>query len=433
MQRVPQPLAAPAAWSSPVPAGRTPLAGWWRGFGDPLLVELVAAAEQANTEVRSAQANLARARALRDAAAAGLGPVLSASVSAQRSEGGGRAGSTLYSAGFDAAWEPDVFGAVGHGVAASDADARASAAALAATQVSVAAEVAMGYLQLRGVQARLALARENLALQEQTLQITQWRTQAGLASSIELAQARTAVEQTRAQLPLLQASAAQAAHALGVLTGQAPEALLPRLGIAAALPGPPAELEIAIPVRTLRQRPDVLAAEAQLQAAAERVAQADAERRPTLQLRASLAWDALTLGSLGSTAAARSLVASLAQPVFDGGQRKAQLAAQQAGFEAAQQAYTARVLAALQEVEDALVALEASRARIAALAAAAESARLAAQLAGQRHASGLVDFQVVLETQRTLLGAQDNLASAQTDWATDHVRLYKALGGGWNP
>jgi len=423
----------PAGWSQAAGEGAQPVAQWWRGFGDSLLVELVDAAERANTDLGIAQANLREARALRDAAAAGLWPTLSASASARRSGGGVASTGNLFDAGFDAAWEPDIFGASRHGVAVTEATAQARALTLAGTGVSVAAEVATSYLQLRGSQARAAFARENLAAQEQTLQIAQWREQAGLGSSLETSQARSAVEQTRAQLPVLRGSIAQTSHALAVLTGRPPAALDARLATDAALPQAPVGLALAIPAATLRQRPDVLGAEWQLRAAAERVGQADAQRKPAMQLRASLAWSAATLGSLGSIDAARSLVASIGQTLFDRGRLNAQLAAQEAAFDAAQQSYRAQVLTALREVEDALSALAASRDRVTALDAALLSTRDAVLLANNRYTSGLIDFQTVLDTQRTLLNVQDSLASAQTELATNHVRLYKALGGGWSP
>jgi NodT family efflux transporter outer membrane factor (OMF) lipoprotein len=422
-------FAVPAAWSLDE-RGSASLASWWRGFGDALLVELVEAAQVANTDVRTAQANLRQARALRDEADAGLWPSIGASVSAQRIRPGS---GNSFQAGFDASWEPDLFGATAHSVAAGEAAAQASAATLSSTQVTIAAEVAVDYLQLRGTQARAAYARENLRTQEETLQIARWREQAGLGTSLETSQAASAVEQTRAQLPLLEASIAQTRHALAVLTAQPPAALDARLGPDAPLPQPPADIAVAIPARTLLQRPDVLAAEWNLRAQAERVAQADAQRLPSIDLRASLAWSAATLGSLGSVAAARSIVASASQTLFDHGRRNAQLQAQQAAFEAAQESYRAKVLAALQDVEDALAALASSKQRVASLQAALLATRDAALLANNRYTSGLIDFQVVLDTQRTLLNVQDSVAGAQTDLATNHVRLYKALGGGWTP
>jgi outer membrane protein, multidrug efflux system len=422
----------PGVWSQSAPSGTASLAGWWRGFGDAQLVQLVEDSQRANTSVRAAEANLRQARALRDAAAAGLWPHVSASVSAQRSRAANTDSSNLFQAGFDASWEPDLFGANRHGAGVTQAQARASEATLASTHVSVAAEVAVSYLQLRGTQARAAFARQSLAAQEQTLQIVQWREQAGLGSSLETSQARSAVEQTRAQLPLLQSSIEQTAHALAVLTGRPPAALLETLSVPAALPQAAQGLALAIPAQALRQRPDVVAAEMQLRAAAERVAQADADRYPTVDLRASLAWSALTFGSLGGIGAARSLLAGISQTVFDHGQLSAQLAAQRAAFDAAQESYRASVLAALQDVEDSLSALAASRERVAALRNAVDASRDAQLLANNRYSSGLVDFQTVLDTQRTLLNVQDNMAGAEIDLATNHVRLYKALGGGWS-
>jgi outer membrane protein, multidrug efflux system len=426
------PVSLPAQWAEPVPDGTRALAQWWRVFGDATLVELVEAALRSNTDIASAQANLRAARAARAEAAAGLWPTLTASLGAQRTVGAQRvATGNLFDVELDAAWEADVFGATRHGVAAQDALERSSAATLAAVQVSVAAEVALAYFDLRGAQERVAVARENLASQEETLQISRWRQQAGLATSVEVEQAVTAVEQTRAQVPTLRSAAAAAAHALAVLAGDAPAALARRLAVPAPLPQPAGDLVVAIPAAALRQRPDVLAAEQQLRAAAEQVAQADAQRLPAASIAASLAWSGTTLGAVGSAVAARSLLASVQQPLFDAGLRHARLAGRQAQFDAAQAGYRASVLKALQEVEDALAALDAARERTATLRRALEAARNAALLATQRHASGLIDFQVVLETQRTLLSVQDSLVAGQAELAADHVRLYKALGGGW--
>jgi len=421
-------IEAPAAWSAALPVAPTSAGDPWRDFADPLLQGLVADALAANTDVLSAQAQLRRARAARDAAAAALLPVLDASASAGRSRTPPLPTQNSFRAGFDASWEPDLFGANHHADAAAAADEQASAASLAATRLAVAGEVALGYLQLRGTQARLALAQANLVSQEETLQIARWRSQAGLATALDVAQAQSAVEQTRAQVPTLQSSAAQSRHALAVLTGRPPAALEGQLAQAASLPEPPTSLTLDLPAATLRRRPDVMASERQLQAAAERVAQRQAQMRPQLSLQGSLAWSALTLGSLGSNAAAASLLAGLSQPLFDGGARDAALRQQQATFDAARASYAASVLAALQDVEDSVAQLGAARQRLDALRSAEQAARDAALLATQRYASGIVDFQVVLDTQRTLLSVQDSAASAQTDWVSGHVRVLKALG-----
>lgn len=425
-------VAAPAGWSAGTAArDAASLAGWWQRFGDAELSRLVADALAANTEVAAAQAALRQSRALFAVTEAQAGPQLGSSASAQRSRANSNTGNS-FRAGFDASWEPDVFGANRAGVAAREADTQASAANLGDVQVSVAAEVALAYLGLRGAEARLEIARQNLAAQEETAQITRWRVQAGLATSLESEQARASVEQTRAQIPSLQKSITQSRHVLALLTGRTADTLA--LAASTALPQPAADLALAFPADTLRQRADVRAAEWRLRAAAERVAQADASRYPSFQLSGSLGLQALTLSALsGGGAAVSSLLASVAWPVFDGGAARAQLDAQQAAFDQARAAHRGTVLSALKDVEDALVALRSDRERLATLQQAAEAAGNAALLARQRYASGLIDFQTVLETQRSLLSAQDNVAASRIDVATDHVRLYKALGGGWTP
>jgi outer membrane protein, multidrug efflux system len=427
----------PATWSTGMNATATPatdLAQWWQRFNDPALGTLVTQALQANPGVRSAQAALMQARAQRDVQQANNGPSLSASGSAQRSRSGPADASSRFQAGFDASWEPDLFGGNRASLDASEAEARASETSLADVQVSLAAEVAATLIELRGLQSRLDIAQRNLDAQSETLQITRWRVQAGLASSLDLEQAIAAQAQTQAQIPALQTSLAQARNALSVLTGQAPGALDTTLGAVAPVPQPPADIALSLPAETLRQRPDVRSAEHRISAALARVAAADAARYPSFRLSGSLGLSALTLGTLTDGASVlRSLLASVSVPLLDGGAAKAQVRAQEAALEQARAGYASTVLTALQDVEDALVAIRGDRERLARLQTAAEAAVNAELLARQRYQSGLTDFRTVLDTQRSLLSAQDSVASAQASLATGHVRLYKALGGGWTP
>jgi multidrug efflux system outer membrane protein len=433
-QRAP-PLAfdVPLAWSQVDSLERpSSLAQWWLRLHDPLLAQLVVQALQFNNSVMSAQAALRQARALRDVTAAGLLPTVDGSASAQRSRSGGSSAGNSFHVGLDASWEMDVFGANRSALQASEATARASAASLGDVQVSIAAEVALNYITLRSGQERLAIANDNLASQLEILQITQWRLQAGLVSSLEAEQSRAATEQTRAQLPALQTSIEQTLHALAVLTGQPPAALSTVLAAAAPVPQAADDLALRIPAETLRQRPDVRAAEHQVMAAMARVSQAQAQTLPSFRLTGSLGLNALALGSLTSgSSVASSLLAGVAVPLFDGGAARAQVRSQQAAMDQAQSGYQAAVLTALKDVEDALVALRGDRERLLRLQQAAEAAGNAALMARQRFSSGLVDFQVVLETQRTQLSTQDSVATASADVSADHVRLYKALGGGW--
>ena len=427
----------PTAWSATpdtraVPAAvATPLAQWWQRFGDPQMTDLVAQALQAHTSVRSARAALQQARAQAQVQQAGLLPSVNASGSAQRSRSGGSTGNN-FQLGFDAAWEPDVFGRLNAGADASEADARAAQASLDQVQVSLAAEVALNYITLRGQQERLSIARRNLTSQRETLQMTDWRVQAGLTTSLVSEQARAAAEQTAAQIPQLQASLAQSRHALAVLTGRAPGALDTLLASPRAVPQAPDDLVLAIPAETLRQRPDIRQAEERIAAALARVAQADAARYPSFRISGSLGLRALTLGALGDGASVvHSLLGGISVPLFDGGAARAQVRVQEAVLEQARVNYEAAVLTALQDVEDALVALRGERERLVHLQAAADAAGNAALLAQNRYESGLIDFQAVLDTQRTLLSTQDSVATSIANAGVDHVRLYKALGGGW--
>ena len=428
----PQPFSdVPMHWQGTEVAQATDLAAWWLRFDDPLLARLVSDALAANPGIASARASVRQARALRDVSNAALYPALNASLSASQSRTDD-VRNDLFGAGLDASWEVDVFGASRNAVRAADAAANASEASLGDVQVSVAAEVALDYISLRSAQERLTIAQDNLAVQQDTLQIANWRLQAGLVTALETEQARSAMEQTQALLPAQQIAVTQSAHALAVLTGRSPEVLLQQLAAIRSVPQPASDIALSFPADTLRQRPDVRAAEYQVQAAVARVSSADAARLPSFALSGSLGLNALTLAGLGSGAAVvSSALASISLPLFDGGANQARVQLQTAALDQAQADYQTSVLKALLEVEDALVALSGDRLRLVSMTSAADAAVGAATLANQRFQSGLVDFQTVLDTQRSRLQTQDNAALAYAALSTDHVRLYKALGGGW--
>lgn len=443
---VPPATGAPAGWTRLDPAARPvvhaaasgDLGQWWQSLNDPLLSELIAEALQASPDLRSAQAKLRESRARRTATAAGQYPGVTASGSASRNRSSGEAGSgatrNFFSAGFDASWELDVFGGVRRSVEAAEADLASTEASLENTRVSLAAEVALNYVGVRALQNRLGIARANLASQSETLQLTDWRAQAGLVSSQDVEQARSNREQTGAQVPTLETSLAEAEHTLDILLGRPPGTLHARLTAANGLPAVPDRIAVGIPADTLRQRPDVRVAERRLAAETARVGVAAAARYPSFNLSGSIGLDALTIGALGNSgAAASSLFAGITGPIFNAGRLRAQVEIQDAVREQAQVTYEQTVLSALQEVENALVALARNRERVEALAIAAESARNAAQMAQQRYRSGLVDFQSVLDTERSVLSVEDSLASSRADGVLALIRLYKALGGGWSP
>jgi NodT family efflux transporter outer membrane factor (OMF) lipoprotein len=317
---------------------------------------------------------------------------------------------------------------------AADADRGASAANLDDARVTLVAEVALNYVELRTFQAQLAIARSNLASQSETLQITDWRAQAGLTTTLDVEQARASREQTRATIPSLQTSLAGARHRIAILLGKPPAALDDRLAAVAPLPQVPRQVAVGIPADALRQRPDVRAAERSLAAAVARVGEAQAARYPSFRLSGSIGLEALSFGALsGSEAITRSLLAGITAPIFDAGRLRQQVEVRDAQREQAEIAYRQALLSALEDVENALAALDNSHAREEALGLAADAARNAAELARQRYSAGLTDFQTVLDTERSLLGVEDSLAVASANRATALIQLYKALGGGWSP
>jgi NodT family efflux transporter outer membrane factor (OMF) lipoprotein len=256
-------LRIPAAWKAALPEGAATgdLSAWWNQLGDPLLTECVEEALTSSPTMDAARAKLRQARAQRRLTAAGLYPSVNASLGANASKSGGGDAATGYQAGFDAGWEPDIFGAQRLAVRAAEADLASAAESLHDTQVSLAAEVALEYVTVRSLQARLAIARDNLAFQKETREIAGWRYQAGLVSGLDYEQARTAEAQTRAQIPSLELSLAEARHRLAVLQGKAPGALDDRLAAETPLPAVPASVTVGIPADVLRQRPDVRSAE----------------------------------------------------------------------------------------------------------------------------------------------------------------------------
>lgn len=442
-------LAVPAHWSAASAHGEPDasaagpaLAQWWQHFGDDTLTALVTQALTHNTTVQAAASAMRQARAQADVQEASQWPGLNASAGAQRSRQGNREAGNRFNTGLDAAWEPDWWGRRSNAIAASTANAASAQANLHAAHVSISAEVASHYIELRSLQHRLHIARSNLAIQQQIQRIVQWRAQTGLGSALEVQQAQQSAAQTAAQLPALLTSMTQTRHALAVLTGQLPTALdsilitdnsdASTVNPAFAIPQPGPTLPLTLPAAVLSQRPDVRSRAHQVQAA---LAQLSAQERatfPSLRISGSWSLSAAALGALTQGASvAASLAAGFSMPIFDAGANRARIRAQEEAVQQARLAWKATVLTALQEVENALVQLHNNRQRLTHLHTARDAAQRAAELALMRYDSGLVGFQTVLDAQRTQLAAQDSLVNAQASIATDHIRLYKALGGGW--
>lgn len=441
-------IVTPPSWSAAGPdtvqSPTADLSQWWTRLGDPVLSDLIAQALKKNTSLRTARANLREARAERNYAAANRFPTVTGTVSGSGSNSSGSSADNTFSAELDASWDPDVFGAKRQALRAADADLATSAADLQSTQVALIAEVATDYVDLRSYQTRLEIARRNEASQAETLQLTEWRAQAGLVSSIDVEQARSNLEQTRATIPTLETSAAQSKHELSVLLGLSPGALNTQLAATAPIPSAPDTLMVGIPAETLRQRPDVRAAEQKIIAETARLWQKDAARYPTFSLSGSFILEQLLGGTAvgvvtggtytsltASTTTTESGLGSITQTFFDRGRIRQQIEIQNAVQEQAVISYESTVLTALKDVENALVSFQNSRQRLQALNQASEAARNAAQLANNRYSAGLIDFQTVLDTERTALTIEDSVAQTQADRTTALIQLYKALGGGW--
>lgn len=437
-------LPVPPAWSGDgAPRVATTndavaLERWWEVFSDTNLSALVARARLNNLDIAQAEARLRKARAQRKLAKAERLPTVEASGSASRSRGSEETGSgqtsTLYANAFDATWEADLFGAKRRAVESAEASLQASREDLRDVRVSLFAEVALNYVGYRSYQVRLAITETNLASQTETYAIACWRQQANLVTQLDVDQARLSLEQTRAEIPSLRTGRDQAEHQLATLLGQAPGSLAARLGDGHAVPEAADTIAVGVPADVVRRRPDVRKAERALAAQTAQIGVAQAARYPDLTLSGAIGLEALKAGDL-YTAAARSASGAVRAgwTLFDGGQLRQKVAIETAYQEELFGAYEQAVLTALRDVENALAAYANEQARRRALTDAVVAGLSAFRLARDKYESGLIDFETVLSTQQSLLSVQNSLASSEADVTSDLIRLYKALGGGWDP
>lgn len=409
-------------------ASRTPIqAAWWQRFNDPLLTSLIQEALQANPDIKTAQASLRSARAQRAIAGASLLPGLSAGATVRNGDNG-----ESYGLSMDASWEVDIFGTNRLASSAAAADVKASQASLEDVKASLAAEVASDYVNLRLAQARLGLSRQTLASRAETARLIGLKQQAGLASGLEVEQANLSQGQSEAQIPDMENTIAQSQHALATLTGKAPEALDGRLSGAGRIPAVALQLADNIPANAIRQRPDIRAAEYKVQAASLRIGEAKANRYPSLNLGGTLSYNSPSLATLLDPASiARSLLASISAPLFDGGKLKQQVEVSSASHDQAVAAYQKAVLGALQDVANAFSSLRSLNQQQPILVKNVGLAQSAEKLAQLSFDAGTVDFQNVLDAQRNLLGAQESQLAAQAATAQAVISLYKAVGGAW--
>ncbi len=407
---------------------RVPIqAAWWQRLNDPVMTALIQEALQANPDITTAQASLRSARAQRVIANASLLPSLTTGASARRSSG-----SDSYGASLDASWEADVFGGNRLSSKAATVDVQTAQASLEDVKASLAAEVASNYVNLRLAQAKLSVSRQSIASRQETVRLITLKQQAGLSSGLEVEQANLSLGQTQAQIPALENSITQLQHALATLTGKGPEALTTRLAAAKPIPTAAVQLANNIPANALRQRPDIRAAEYKIMAAALRVGEARASLYPSFSLGGSLSASSLSIADFFDPATvARSLLASLSAPLFDGGKLKQQVNVQDAAREQAVASYQKTMLTALEDVANAFGSLQSARRQQPILVKNVELARSAENLAQLSYDAGTADFQDVLDAQRSVLSAQESLLTAQAENTQAIISLYKAVGGAW--
>jgi multidrug efflux system outer membrane protein len=414
-------------------------AAWWRQFNDPALSELVHRALQANRDVKVALAQLSEARALEAETRFERYPRIAVGASAEARRlseahlpGQPRAArdNPLYTTGFDAFWEIDLFGRLKRASEAARADTEAVEANLRDVRTVVIGDVARAYFELRGAQRQLVIARENARIQEETFALTRTRFELGRGTDFDTARAQAQFHLTVASIPALEAAAARAEHRIARLVGARPE------DFRTPPPQPLAALDrrfpIGVPEDLLRRRPDIVAAERRLEASSTRVGVAAADLFPRLTLGGFLGLVATSVSGLGHTGAALSYIAgpTLSWAAFDP-RLRARVSAAEARAQAALDNYESVVLRALEETESAFVTFGKQQASLIALRQSAVASENAAQLARLRFDYGIADFLAVLDAERVRIDAVDHVAQTETQLYVSLVAIYKALGGGW--
>ena len=442
----PPKTAAPAQWVSPPDGGETNLpaadAAWWKSFQDAELDSLVARAAQSNLNIRAAVARVREARAAARVVSAGLAPTLDATVSYTRDRysangfppfpPGVPVEADVYQAGFDAAWELDVFGGARRAAEAARADLAAAEFGRRNVLITVFAEVARHYVAARAFQRRLAVAGANLKAQEEILALTRDRFAKGLTGELDVKEADALLAATRAQTPVFESGFRDAVYQLALLLGQPPGALLDELTNAAPIPASPPAVPIGLPSDLLQRRPDVQQAERQLAAATARVGAAASALYPKFSLTGDAGLQSISAGDWFAAGSRFWTAGPTVQwRIFDAGRIRAGIAVQDARVDEALAAYEQTMLAAFTDVETALTAYAQEQTRRQYLEHAAEANKQAVALASDLYTHGLADFLRVLESRRALYQSQDAVVESERAVSSDLIALYKALGGGW--
>ncbi|MEL7474534.1 MAG: efflux transporter outer membrane subunit, partial [Planctomycetota bacterium] len=417
------------------------LAAWWQQFDDPVLTELIERSARANKTLQQAVARIDEARALAGVARGERYPQIDAfakydrlRASEETADAGPKSESVdNYAFGLDASWEIDVFGRIRRSVEAAEAGWQASVEDYRAVSVSLFAEVASTYIELRTLEARLAVARENAIIQAESLALARARFEAELVSELDVTQAQTLLADTRATIPSLEEAAAKAVNRLSVLLGEQPGGLTTLLDSRVGVPIAPRHLFISTPGDVIRQRPDIRRAERALAEQTARVGVATADLYPRLSIAGSFAFEADSFGNdlFDIDARSWSVGPRVRVPLFNGNRLRSIVDAEDARARGAVAAYEQSVLNGLEEAENAIVAVVRERERVAALAMSVGAAERSTALAEELYRTGLTGYQRVLDAQRALFGSQDALIASQGRRAANVVDLYRAFGGGW--
>ena len=437
-----------------------PDAEWWRVFRDPILSKLEARVAEQNLDVQTASLRLRESRAQLGTAAAAALPSVNGASSAYRQQysqngiislipsnvlnggssgTGSGAGTSLgnpfesYTAGFDASWELDLWGRVRRNIEASEALVDASAESRRSTLVSVLAELARDYVQLRGIQEQIRIQQANAKVNQDILDIVQTRAKGGLVTGLDVASAAQQVEGIRANIPQLQQQEIQAVDAIGLLLAQPPLTLSQELVPSKAIPPVPPKVPVGVPSSLIIRRPDIRMADAQLHAAVAEIGVAEAEFFPTVTITGSPSFNALDPNKVfrGNSLQYMNVGPAISIPIFDGGRLKSNLVLTQARQQEAAIAYQKAVLQAWHDVVNGLAALKGDEGRRAFLLKQVADARRGLSLARTRYSQGVDTFTTVLQNSQNVLSAEVNLSQATANISTDFVALYKALGGGW--
>lgn len=423
--------------ASDLNSGSSSLETWWTRFNDPTLNLMIDKARESNRDLAIAYERITQARAARGIARSQLFPNINfdGSVTRNRSSEnldlpGGRT-NNLWSTGLDAGWELDFFGGVRRSIESADATVEGVEELYRDTMVSLFAEVAINYIQIRTLEERINVAQKNITSQESSVSLTQDRLDAGLSPELDVSQATTNLATTRAIIPLLRNERSIAVNRLATLIGRYPGPTQSLLGKSRGIPMPKRSAGIGIPADLIRSRPDIRAAERQLAAQTARVGVAEAELLPRFALNGNFnlqSVDANNLFEAGSQS--YGFGPSFRWNIFSAGRIKSEIAIQESLTKQAYYNYQNTVLIAVEEVENSLATVSNERDRLVQLNTAVSSAQKTEQLVTSNYTEGLIDFQNVLDAQRTVFANEDQKTINQGQIAAAYVSLYKALGGG---